>query len=281
MRTAGLFLAFLATAAALAFGFKRTKVDPATINDTPRPEISVPYATVAPRINGDMDDLAWVNAAIIPALAPMFGPEAKGQHGQPTEVRLLWDEKFFYVRYLCTDDALLTTITGHDQKFFTEDAVELFFDPKGDARQNIEVQINPKGCITDIMLLYVAAKVPLAPDLTWRWPDRNTAIFKNIDWTCEGLRTASGTLTDGPLTTGWIVDVAVPAVPLLYRLGKTTFAPMTLRANFLRYDWVPTADPATRDLIALNWSPERKGCPHLSPAGHGYVKLVDTRKKPK
>ena len=249
------------------------------MNDTPRPTISVPYAVVTPRVNGDMDDLAWSRAASIPALPVMFGLEGRGKHPLPTEVRLLWDEQYLYVRYLCTDDDIFTSMTGHDQKFFMEDAVELFIDPKGDARQNIEIEINPKGCTTDMMLLYVNPKVPLAPDLTWRWPDRTTALFLNMAWECDGLRTAAGRLMDGKRTAGWIIDAAVPAKPLLTRVGRDTFAPMTLRANFLRYDWQPTDEPNKRDLVAMNWSPERYGCPHLSPAAHGYVKLVDTRKK--
>jgi hypothetical protein len=50
---------------------------------------------------------------------------------------------------------------------------------------------------------------------------------------------------------------------------------MAMRANFLRYDWIPGQDEAgQRRLQPQNWSPVAIGCPHISPAAMGRITLA-------
>lgn len=89
-----------------------------------------------------------------------------------------------------------------------------------------------------------------------------------------GFRSAAAIQTDADgKVTGWITDFAVPAEIIMKRYWKKELEPVTIRANFVRYDHMKTAGKNDRFFIPQNWSPTLHGCPHLSAAAMGYVKL--------
>jgi hypothetical protein len=152
--------------------------------------------------------------------------------------------------------------------------VELFVDPKGDGRQWVEIELSPFNVIYDQLAVMTADAQP-TPDLRLPPDVYNRDVWRDVTWNMDGLRTETRLMLDaGGHTTGWIADMAVPADPLLHRLGQATFHPMTLRANIMRYDWLATADPAKRTLLATNWAPVVWGCPHISPLAMGYLHLI-------
>jgi hypothetical protein len=237
------------------------------------PVLQVPRAVVAPRMDADLADAAWKNAAFIPALTLSQGKASADLVPLATRVLVLWSAEYLYVRFVCEDDEIYAPLQGHDAPLYEGDAVEVFIDARGDARQFIEVEVAPNDSVFDALHLLtspahsdadgvLSAKI-LACD-AWSFPE----------WNLDGLRTATGVLARDGKARGWIADIALPAAPLLKRLGKTAFAPLKLRANFLRYDHRLTSNSSKpRALIAMNWSPVAWGRPHRSPQRMGFLKL--------
>ncbi len=97
---------------------------------------------------------------------------------------------------------------------------------------------------------------------------------KFIEYNMPGFKSATAIQSDKDgKVTGWITDFAFPADVLMKRYWKKELEPITMRANFVRYDQMKVPDVADRFFIPQNWSPTQHGCPHLSVAAMGYVKL--------
>jgi len=240
-------------------------------NAAPLPKLEVPKTAVAPRMDADLDDPTWKNAALVDSLSLSVGPDAEGKTPQPTQVRVLWDEKYLYVRFECHDKEIYAPFAGgeagRDANHYQGDVVEIFLDPVGDAQQYIELQVSPKNGVFDALFL-LTAKAESEPDgvLKREIIERNSLTFPT--WNLDGLRTATALWKNGD---GWTADIALPAAPLLKRLGAKTWQPQTIRANFLRYD--PLLTNEKRTLVAMNWSPIMWGRPHRSPQAMGFLEL--------
>jgi len=193
----------------------------------------------------------------------------------PTEVRLLWDADYLYIRFtsICETEPYSPFGTTRDAKHYQGDAVEVFLDPVGDGRQYFELQQSPAGGILDQNTLLTAearydATGRLVPDLLKRdyWP--------NLGYEMAGLRNASRVERQGNQYV-WIADFALPAKAVLHRMGRDAFAPMSLRLDVLRYHNTGPIEEKTRRLIAMNWKPVTFGCPHQSPGAFGKIELVN------
>lgn len=236
------------------------------------PRIEVPRAQLAPAIDADPEDAAWAAAAVVPRLA-LVGPGVEAA----TTVLLLWDETALYLRFVATDDGLHQPFgQTRDAKHYQGDVAEVFLDPVGDARQYYEIQVTPTGGVFDLNLLLTGE--PLShPD--GRLAGQGRRDWWSVpEWDCPDLRHAGRVLEDEfGATSGWIVDLAIPAAVVMRRLPRKTIAPMTMRANLARYDWPTGADPAAGDqqLSTLYWAPVARGNPHVSPLAMGELVLVE------
>jgi hypothetical protein len=233
-----------------------------------RPRVQVPHAVEAPAVTADVNDPAWASAVTISDLTPSIGTKP-GTRPLPTTVKLLWDEQFLYVRFVCKDNDIYIPFQGdqRDREYYRGDAAEVFLDSVGDGRQYYEIQVTPANQVFDQTLLVTADKVTSRPNgrLTDDILQRNW--WKDISWDIEGLKTAATRAKDG-----WIVDIAIPAKAALRRLGEAKFHPMTLHAHLMRYDWQVV--DGQRVLHPLNWAPVVFGCPHQSPAAMGELRLT-------
>ncbi|MFW5982373.1 MAG: carbohydrate-binding family 9-like protein [Candidatus Brocadiia bacterium] len=249
-------------------------VDDASTMPDP-PQITVPRVTEPPQIDGNPDDPAWDRAARIDSLELSAGPQAEGLEPVPTEVRLLWSSKFLYVRFRCTDTDLHVPHHGRDADLYKGDVVEVFLDGVGDGRQYIELQVSPAGDVLDLMHV-LSGPVESRPDGMNRpeQDQRERWLFRG--WDCEELRTAARVQKNDDSVEGWVVEMAVPAPPVVKRRGKEKFAAgMDLRANFVRYERPMDPDTDERIFIAMNWSPVMWGNPHRSPARMGKLSLTE------
>lgn len=243
-------------------------------NTAPRPLLIVPPARQTPKLTADPSDRAWDAAAAVPSLAVSLGDGGKGLSPLPTQVKLLWDQNYLYMRFVCAAPGVYVPVRGHDAALYEGDVVEVFLDAKGDGRQWIELEVSPENATFDQMAILTAAPVS-TPDLTLPGSVLDRDWWTDLSWSLEGWRTAATVQKSGGRVTGWTVDMALPAKPVLHRLGRDRYAPMTLRANFLRYAYVSSADPKNpRRLLAMNWSPVTYGCPHISPLAMGLLTLT-------
>ena len=147
----------------------------------------------------------------------------------------------------------------------------------GDGRQYFELQGAPNGAIFD-QQTYLTAPAQSDENLMLVQSIIDRDFWTDLGWNMKDLKTPSSHSDKG-----WIVDCALPAPAVLRRRGLQAFDPMTMRANFLRYDWAPdytTAwsiidkDGRKRRLNAHNWAPVKYGNPHVSPQAMGFLKLV-------
>lgn len=260
----------LAAGLALASGCLHRRVPAPALPPSPAvgevPALTVPYTATAPVIDGMLDDPAWAAAATIDGLQPALGlAPAPGA----TAVRVLWDEQYLYVGFVCTDaEVFAREGHRHDDLLYKEDVCEVFLDGFGDGRQFVEIQVNPYGVNMDMMYLFTreAAYTPelrLLPEICAR--DR----WGFLEWNLEGLRTAAR-----KTATGWTAEFAIPAPVIMKRKGCNTFCPTELRAHFMRYDWIARPGSAERDLHQQNWSAVLLGNPHNSPGRMGRLNLV-------
>jgi len=186
----------------------------------------------------------------------------------------MWDAGYLYVRFICQDQEIYTPVHGCDAPLYQGDAVEVFLDPVGDARQWIELEFNADNDVFDQLYLCTAepktnASLCLTDDII----DHNTWEF--LSWNLAGLISQASRRTSSANEQDWIVDVAIPANELLRRAGLKQFQQMTLRGNFLRYKWLSAASGAKRELLPFNWSPVILGCPHHSPTAFGFITLAE------
>ncbi|OGV41422.1 MAG: hypothetical protein A2X48_09290 [Lentisphaerae bacterium GWF2_49_21] len=238
------------------------------------PSLIVPRAETAPVIDGKLDEPAWSGAAVIKGLHPSRGESYRDRIGKiPTTVRVLWDENFLYVSFECVDDDIYSSgKLKHDDDLYKEDVCEVFIDGKGDGRQFVEIQANPDGVNLDLMYVFTGdPEYTSELRMTSEFCDKNRWGFR--EWNMEGLRTAGSRISRDGKIVGWNVEMAIPAAAVVKRQGLKNFAPMEIRANFLRYSWPVDEKTGKRDLLHMNWFPVLKGCPHISQSSMGRLVL--------
>ncbi|MGI4791000.1 MAG: carbohydrate-binding family 9-like protein [Janthinobacterium lividum] len=243
-------------------------------NTAPRPRLSVPSARLTPLLTADPSDPAWAAAAVIPALTVSLGEGGKGLAPLPTQVKLLWDQNNLYLRFICTATEIYAPAKEHDADLYHGDVVEVFLDVQGDSKQWIELEVSPDNVTFD-QLATLTAEPASNADLILNSDVLDRNWWMDLSWSLDGWKTAAAIQKTQGHVTGWTVDMALPAKAVLHRLGQDKYSPMTLRANFLRYEELAAADPkAARRLLAMNWAPVIYGCPHISPLAMGYVTLA-------
>lgn len=168
---------------------------------------------------------AWQAVEAVTLLENIGG----GQPALATRVRTLRDGGNWRVLFEVDDPAPWATLTTRDAELWTEEVVEVFFDPVGDGLGYFEVEINPLGTVCDLVLRRTASG--------WR---------KDFGWSVDGLisharRTAHG----------WAAELSIPFAALGAESGPANGE--RWRVNFLRIDRPDGPGSERRELSA--WSP--------------------------
>ena len=236
------------------------------------PPCSVPYAEVVPSVRADSDDPAWdLSVGEVP-LTALNGVDTDAWH---TVVAVRWREDALYVRFWCRAPEPPWSPYGQtrDAPHAQGDAVEVFLDPVGDARQVVEIQVGAGNGVFDKLYLLTAEPVEgedgILPDAVLK---RDQWEFPDWDW--PGLRSAVAPWAGPDGVVGWIVDLALPAEPLLRRAGETSLcAGVTLHAHFVRNAW-PESASGDRVFVTFSWADIVPGRPHRSPLRMGTLELL-------
>jgi len=232
------------------------------------PLIGVPYARVRPGLTAAVSDPAWAGSAVIDRMPPPRNgvPSAPSSLEPPpgTTIRLLWDESFLYVRFLCEDREQYVAREGRDAKLYEGDVVEVFLDPAGTARDYFELQVSPRNDLLDVRF-GVDVEAKSEPNGVLTWDILSKHHHRDMGWNYQNVISAVRSPTPDKF---WIVDIAIPASDVGLEMG---FSPMGIRANFLRYDWQLV--DGKRYLVPQNWSPVVFGRPHVSPQAMGFLQL--------
>ena len=193
-------------------------------------------------IDGKPDEPAWQQAGVI---KDMVVADTLGKPTQRTEVRVLWDDEFLYVSFVCQDRFIYNTYTQQDDPIFAnQDCVEVFLNPDMDPRLYYELNVSPAN-VTWTGISYR----PL-------FPEKPHHVFTAFN----PRRFATAARVDGQLNAEeqnskvWSVEYAIP----FDCLGTAPHRPPQVgdrwRANFYRIDLVEKREP--KDQVEfISWSP--------------------------
>lgn len=146
-------------------------------------------------VDGILDEFAWATAAQINHFERILNDYDAVLY--PTRARMLWDDESLYFSFACQDSDIWAIFDQEDDRMWSEEVVEVFIDPDGDARNYLELEVNPLNAWVDLRI------IRLRPD--WE---------SSIDWDIAGLQTAvavRGTVNDASdEDEGWTVEIAIP-----------------------------------------------------------------------
>ena len=239
--------------------------------DPPRPRGYVALRLSAPalpvNVDGRLDDPAWASAPWTDLFVDIEG-DAKPKPTLNTRVKMLWDDRYFYIGAQMDEPHLRSELTAHDAVIFHENDFEVFIDPDADSHAYYEFEINTRGTFWDLLL-------PV--------PYRAGGQALN-SWEIPGLKSAvhlDGTLNNPADTDrGWSVELAMPWAVL----GEQAHRPSPptdgdqWRINFSRVEWpLDTAGGRYRPRPGVNehnwvWSPQHVVDMHR-PERWGYVQF--------
>ena len=208
---------------------------------TPHPRGYVAYrASSPPAIDGRLDDAAWRAAPWSDRFVDIEG-DRRPVPRFDTRVKMLWDDRYFYIGADLAEPHLWGTLTEHDSVIFRDHDFEVFIDPNGDNHEYYELEINALGTTWDLLL-------------PKPYKDEGKAVN---GWEIAGMKSAvhlDGTLNNPRDTDrGWSVELALPWAAL-GELARRPSPPRDgdqWRVNFSRVEWtLDIVDGAYRKRLA-------------------------------
>jgi hypothetical protein len=161
-----------------------------------QPPLTVPRASGAITLKGDLSDPGWQGAAVIDT----FYETAFGDNRAPlvkTVAYLTYDEKYFYVGVRCDDPnpkQIRAPYADRDAVIGTDDNVAIFLDTRGDRRSAQEFRVSPRGIQADGSYNDANGNEDFSPDFFY---DTAASITKD----------------------GWQAELRIPLSSLRYRKG--------------------------------------------------------------
>jgi len=158
------------------------------------PEYIVKRAAEKIVIDGILDEADW--AAAQPVGAFVF-PWWKSGEKEQTEARLLWDDRYLYVAFSCSDKHIWAEYFDMNATTYKDDCVELFWNPNpGAGNRYYMFEIN---CIGNLLSVYYDF------DAESDIHDRGSRIM--VPHIAQTIR---GTVNnDSDVDSGWIIEMAV------------------------------------------------------------------------
>lgn len=183
--------------------------------------ISIHKSKSALHIDGDLSD--WKTA-----FSQEFVIHNSGEKPtQSTVASLSWDKNYLYIAYNCIDSKIVGTIRKKDHPIFnSDDLVEIFIDPAGDAENYVEIGVNAFNSNYDLFIQCIGG------DCAKRKSD--------LSLTIKGLQTASK-ITE----LGYSVEIAIPFSSLNEITNgqfKTPKIGTTWKGNLFRIDYGQTKE---------------------------------------
>jgi hypothetical protein len=227
-------------------------------------------------IDGKLNEAAWTKAVWTDDFVDIEGP-LKPVPRFRTHVKMLWDEKCFYIAAEIQEPDIWATLRNRDTIIFYDNDFEIFIDPDGDTHRYCEFEMNAFNTFWDLLLF--------AP-----YRDTKNAAVNSFD--IKGLKTAisiNGTInTPGDKDNSWIVEIAFPWESF-GEIADIKIPPMEndqWRINFSRVEWktevknnryIKVLNPDTKKPFPEDnwvWSPQGVVNMHY-PEMWGYVQFTN------
>jgi hypothetical protein len=119
------------------------------------PSATVTRAQSPISIDGTLDESAWTNAPSIGEIRQRE-PNPGSMASEPTEVKLLYDDKNFYIGVICYDsepERIIATQMARDADLSVDDKVEIVIDTFRDRRNGYYFATNPAGVLRDALVI--------------------------------------------------------------------------------------------------------------------------------
>ena len=248
-----LLLMYFAGAGSAAAQF----VNPDTL--PPLPEYTCYFTDERVVIDGHLNDAVWGKAP----WSGRFGNLVTGGRMQyDTRVKMLWDDRNFYVAYFVEEEDIRGRLIGRDSFIWYDNDIEVFFDPDGNGADYFEFEMNALNTVYDIHWATVL----------WRDPK----AYWDIEWTFNGLRNAvqyQGTLNwPKDKDKSWTAEIEFPFWSFL-KNGNMPIPPKngdTWRIDFYRCEYL---DRTNQEAEHYSWSTHGLVNMHM-PERFGFVRFV-------
>ncbi len=236
--------------------------------DVPHPRGYVCYRAAAPiRVDGRLDDASWSRAPWTDDFVDIEG-DARPKPRLQTRVKMLWDDRAFYIAAQMEETDVWGKLTAHDAVLFHDNDFEVFVDPDGDNHEYAELEVNALNATWDLFLPRPYRDGGKADD-SFEFGGMKTGVH------------VRGTLNGpGDRDTGWTVEVALPWSAFAKFAHKAN-PPMDgdqWRVNFSRVEWQHRVKDGVYEPIPKTsdnwvWSPQGQIAMH-KPERWGYVQFT-------
>jgi hypothetical protein len=175
-------------------------------------------------IDGDDSEASWKQAQWTDAFIDIEGIK---QPKYKTQVKMLWDDNYFYILAKLEEPHVWATLKQRDTIIFYNNDFEVFIDPDGDTYNYYELEMNALNTVWDLFI---------------NKPYREQGNVVLNDWTLTGLKSAikvNGTINNpSDIDEGWQVELAIP-----WAAYKTSYYQDNVprdqfwRVDFSRVNW--------------------------------------------
>ncbi|SHG20649.1 Carbohydrate family 9 binding domain-like [Fodinibius roseus] len=167
---------------------------PVSLQAQDPPEYTVYQSGTPVEIDGQLDEPAWTGA---PGVGAFVFPWYESGQKEQTVAKLLWDDTYLYVAFICEDEYIWAEHTQRDSAVYSDDAVEVFTAPNPDrAQAYFNIEMNVLGIFLD------------------NFQSGQPAANGRANWDGQGIRiktTIKGTLNnDSDRDEYWILEAAIP-----------------------------------------------------------------------
>lgn len=240
---------------------------------TPPESYIAPFTNISPKIDGDIDEVAWKNVP----WTNLFGDIEGNKKPTPrydTKVKMMWDKNYLYVAAELQEPHVWANLTERDQIVFFDNDFEIFLNPNNTTHQYFEIEINALNNIFDLYM-----NKPYREDAG--------ALFS---WDSQGMKHAvkiDGTLNNpSDIDNGWTIEFAIPWRAVT--VGNDPHVPKNgeiWRINFSRVEWdthiedgkyVKDKDENGKTKSEHNWTWSPQGVINMhEPERWGYLQFSD------
>jgi hypothetical protein len=205
-----------------------------------RPTYEVARVTTPIKVDGQLSERAWVDAASINTFA-------NNRDGSPsklqTEARILYDDRFIYFSFRAVDKNIWATMKRRDEHLWLEEVVEVFLQANPSIPNYIELEVNPLGTMLDIYL--IDTRKPLHYE---SWNSEHLQWAVHVDGTVDGK--------EGDRE--WTCEIALPLEDVATATHLPPHPGDRWRVNLYRVERLP-------DVVELAWSPTMQDDFHVLP----------------
>ena len=193
-----------------------------SINSVPKSYIAYKTSETI-TIDGAASETSWSK---VEWTTPFIDIEGVKEPTYKTQVKMMWDETYFYILAKMEEPHVWADITQRDAIIFNNNDFEVFIDPDGDTFNYYELEVNALNTVWDLFITK---------------PYREKNVVLN-DWTLTGLKSAvkvDGTLNNSTdKDKGWTLELAIPweAYKKSY-FEKNVPVNSHWRVNFSRVNW--------------------------------------------